>query len=163
MVQEHRNKAISEMILVIYNHITTYFTPDIICGHSDSDQFACDANVLGSLLKSSATIGIWPRPKVPYHGITFSSLASKIREMKVLDTCKRRDSFHYQRRHGIGDAIEASIKSLENQFCGLKLDSFLLEKQSIRKEKDKESSYLGTVCTNNYVFSLQYIGRALGR
>jgi hypothetical protein len=135
MVQEYRNKAITEVISVIYNDITTYFTPDIISGRdSASNQFACDANVLGSLLKSSATIGIWPRPEAPYHGITFSSLASKIREMKVLDTCNRRDSFYNQRGHGIRDAIEASIRSLEGQFCGLKLDFFLPEMQSMSKE-----------------------------
>lgn len=110
----------------MHDRITAYLTPDILC--SNNEQFSCDAIVLGSLLKGSAATGIWPRPTIPYHDITFKSLASQIREMQVLDTCKHRDRY-YKFSHGVKDAIEASIRSLEDEFCGLKLDSFLPERQ----------------------------------
>lgn len=118
----------------MHDHITAYLTPDILC--NNGKQFSCDAIVLGSLLKGSAAIGIWPRPEVPYRGITFKGLASQVREMKVLDSCNQRDGYYSSgNRHRVKDAIEASIGSLEDHFCGLKLGSLLPEAQNKKKSK----------------------------
>jgi predicted DNA-binding protein len=105
--------------------------------------------VLGSLLKGSAAIGIWPRPEVPYHGITFKSLASQVREMQVLDNCNQRDRYYSSGNgHGVKDAIEASIRSLEDQFCGLKLGSFLPEAQNRKKSKADKKKWKKKVDKN---------------
>ncbi len=40
-------------------------------------KYSCHSMVLGSLLKSSAVIGISPRPKSPYPGMPFKTLAAK--------------------------------------------------------------------------------------
>jgi hypothetical protein len=68
--------SIKSTIQVIYDLITKYSGLEIIC--PSIDRFACDATLLGSLLKSLAIIGISPRPKDPYLGITFKRLAEQI-------------------------------------------------------------------------------------
>lgn len=144
-IQEHRNEAIEGIITVIYDYIAKHLTPDILC--SDGGDFACDAQVLGSLLKSSLTIGIWPRPAIPYRGITFSRLATQTREMQISDECAYRNGYSYGRGcgHGIKDTINASIKSLEDQYPGLKL-AFALATQGGKKDKkDKKGKRKGGV------------------
>ncbi|KAG4431287.1 hypothetical protein IFR05_013231 [Cadophora sp. M221] len=104
-------------IILIHNLITKYSGPKILCdkGHG----FSCDAKLLGSLLKASAMIGIWPRPEDPYPGINSKTLASQIRGMQVMDDCSR----YYS--HEIKVLIEASMESLEDDIPVLRLDSFL--------------------------------------
>jgi hypothetical protein len=71
--------------------------------------------------------------------------------MQVLDNCNQRDRYYNtDPSHGVKDAIEASIRSIEDQFCGLKLDSFLLEAQSRKKakkftKKKKEKKRKGSI------------------
>jgi hypothetical protein len=69
--------------------------------------------------------------------------------MEVLDTCTPDGYYgssrnHGSRSHGIKDAIEASIRSLEDEFCGFELAAFLPgaqgnaeNKQRKKKTKDK--------------------------
>ncbi len=137
-IQEHRIEAIGRTITIVHDHIDKYLTSDILCFRDK--QFACDAIVLGSLLKSSIDIGIWPRPEVPYCGMTFKNLASQVRGMRVLDQC-RQDEQHWGyssgNNHRVEEAMKASMNSLEGQFRGLELGSFLLETQSSKKSKKK--------------------------
>jgi hypothetical protein len=118
----------------VHDHITRYLTSELCCARDE--PFDCDAVVLGSLLKSSVAIGIWPRPTAPYHGIAFKNLASRVQEMQVLDDCKgQRNYYSSGFDHRVKTAIKESIKSLEDRFRGLKLDSFLSETQSTKKSK----------------------------
>jgi hypothetical protein len=125
-IQDIRIEGIEGTIKMIHDLITQYSGPETVCPNSG---FACDAILLGSLLKRSAAFGIWPQPKDPYPGITFKTLADQIRGMQVLDDCSQsgRGGRHYSsaRDHGIKDSIEASIRSLEDRMCGLSLGSFL--------------------------------------
>lgn len=132
-IQKHRIDAIDRTITIVHDHIDKYFTSDILC--SRAKKFDCDAIVLGSLLKSSMDIGIWPRPEVPYCGMTFKNLASKVREMQVLDKCNM--DYYNIPSHRVKEAIEASINSLENQYSGLKLGSFLPETWGTKNSKKK--------------------------
>jgi hypothetical protein len=111
----------------VHDHITRYLTSKTLC--SSNHSFDCDAVLLGSLLKSSVSIGIWPRPDLPYHGISFKYLAYKVREIRIIEECRWRDEFYGSRdkNHGIKSTILQSVSSLEEQFCGLKLESFLPE------------------------------------
>ena len=134
-IQEKRIDAIESMITAIHNLITEYSGPNILCEHSPhifretSEGFFCDANLLGSLLKASAIIGIWPRPEDPYPGIKLKTLADQIRGMRISDNC---EVFNRERRycgltssHGVKDSIEASVRSLEDRIVGLDLMLFL--------------------------------------
>lgn len=134
-IQEYRIKAIDSILTVVHDHITTYLSAKIICSRGGNQ--ACDANLLGSLLKSSAVVGIWPRPDVPYHDMAFNSLASQIQKMQILDICTQRNNYHTV-NHGVKDMIEASLKSVEDQFRGLSLDSFQLGPQNKKEKKDKK-------------------------
>jgi hypothetical protein len=124
-IQDIRIEGIEGMIQFIHGLITKYSGPETVC--QNNSGFACDAILLGSLLKRSAAFGIWPQPKDPYPGITFKTLADQIRGMQVLDDCSGRGGGYYTpvRDHGIKGSIEASIRSLEDRMCGLSLGSFL--------------------------------------
>lgn len=125
-IQQKRVSSIESAIQVIRDLITKYSGPEIIC--CQNDQFACDLILLGSLVKSSAKIGISPQLKNPYPGMTFKTLAEKIRGMQVLDDCRYTKKSRYDdsiRSHRVKDSIETSIQSLEEHMCGLKLESFL--------------------------------------
>ncbi|KAH7363900.1 hypothetical protein BKA65DRAFT_446423 [Rhexocercosporidium sp. MPI-PUGE-AT-0058] len=139
-IQKDRIDLIESMIAVIHDLITKYSGRDILC--KQGNAFSCDANLLGSLMKASAIIGIWPRPEDPYPGISAKMLASQIREMDVLDDCIRIGRGHYRSgsNHGIRALIEASIDSLEVRVPGLPLKSFLLkasgEGEKVRKANE---------------------------
>jgi hypothetical protein len=137
-IREKRLDAIESMIAVIHDLITKYSGPDILC--NNGQEFSCDANLLGSLLKASAIIGIWPWPEDPYPGIKSKTLADQIRGMRVLDGCEMssrgRGYYSSTHSHGIKDSIEASMRSLEDRILGLHLMSFL-PKTGKRSKKDK--------------------------
>jgi hypothetical protein len=124
-IQDIRIDGIEGMIKMMHDLINKYSSLETVC--SNDSGFACDAILLGSLLKRSAALGIWPQPKDPYPGITFKTLAGQIRGMQVLDDCNQSRSGYYSPvgGHGIKDSIEASIRSLEDRMCGLSLRSFL--------------------------------------
>jgi hypothetical protein len=124
-IQDIRIDGIESLIKVIHDLITKYSGAKKIC-HRDNG-FACDAILLGSLLKRSAKMGIWPHPKYPYPGLTFKTLADQIRGMELLDDCRQSGNRYYSSAgsHGIKSSIEESIRSLEDSMCGLKLGSFL--------------------------------------
>jgi hypothetical protein len=126
-IQDIRIDGIEGMIKMIHDLIAKYSGPETICPNDSG--FACDSILLGSLLKRSVTLGIWPQPEDPYPGMTFKTLADEIREMQILDDCNqsRRGGRYYTSvdGHGIKDSIEASIRSLEDRMCGLSLGSFL--------------------------------------
>jgi hypothetical protein len=139
-IQENRKDAIESMITVIHDLITKYSAPNILCDHRN--EFSCDASVLGSLLKESATIGIWPRPEVPYPGINSKTLADQIRRMRVLDNCETSGRGYYSSggSHGIKVLIEASLKSLEDRIPGLQLTSFLPKAGKRSKKEQKRQA-----------------------
>ncbi|KAL3420522.1 hypothetical protein PVAG01_06967 [Phlyctema vagabunda] len=125
-IQEYRINAIGTVLTVLYNYIATYSTATIICSRGAQ---ACDANMLGSLIKSSAVAEIWPPPDAPYHDISFNSLAIQVQEMQIFDICTRGDRYN-SFSHGVRDTIQASLSSVEDQFQGLCLDSFLPRSQT---------------------------------
>ncbi len=93
-------------------------------------RYACDAMVIGSLLKSSRKIGIWPRPKTPFPGKKWKTLAKSIRGIKVLDVCNKTSSRKWNSHgpagnaHGLEDEIEEKLKEIETGLEGLKLGEF---------------------------------------
>jgi hypothetical protein len=108
-----------------------------ICdGAIDDDlRYACDAMVLGSLMKSSRKMGIWPKPESPFNGKKFKDLALAVRRIKVLDVCNKTRSRRLtslnlpSNCHGLEDSIEASMKSLEAGLDGLELSNYSRKRQ----------------------------------
>lgn len=135
-IQKNRIYAIESMMATIHELIIKYFRPNILCDRGSG--FTCDANLLGSLLKGSLMIGVWPRPKRPYLGINLKTLAAQIKGMQVFDKCEGGGrSFGFSCNHGIKDSIEASVRSLEDGILGLQLKSFLPETSKRSKKEEK--------------------------
>jgi hypothetical protein len=93
--------------------------------------------VLGALIKGSMSIGLWPSPAVPFIGVSFCHLSKQIREMRIPTMCeltgrvKRNSLVPISMRTmeccGIRKSIEASLRSLEDQLCGLEFSNFRSE------------------------------------
>ncbi|KUJ15812.1 uncharacterized protein LY89DRAFT_96922 [Mollisia scopiformis] len=92
-IEATRQNGISILISDINNMITAYNTGSFSCTTVFSNNevmdgnLACDGMVLGSLMKSLASYGLWPLPTAPYVGISMESLANQIRSLKILALC----------------------------------------------------------------------------
>jgi len=89
-------------------------------------QYACDAMILGSLLKSARKIDIWPKPEAPFNGRKFKDLAKAIKAIRIVDVCNRTSRRFANlgsagNGHGLEDEIAASIKRIEAGIDGLEL------------------------------------------
>ncbi len=104
--------------------------------------------ILGALIKSSKSIGIWPPPDSPYDNMSFEELVSGIRQMKIPTFCDEKAPKHRASMYtydsdsdpngdgtkdpvcaGVKETVEASMTSLEDDLRGLDLESF--QRQSI--------------------------------
>jgi len=135
VILAHRAAAIEGAMHIVHSLIARYSSPEVFCPAvwDVNNNLACDSLLLGSLIKGSATIGIWPKINPPYLGVVFQDLAIQIRELKVFDVCnqeRRRYQSCYD-AHGVKDSIEASLSALEGAMHGLKLEDFLPEQAFI--------------------------------
>lgn len=127
-----RVSAISSAVAMVHGLVTKYMDGADHCDAAIDDdlRYACDAMVLGSLLKTSRKIGIWPMPEAPFLGKKWRELAKKIRGIKVLDVCNKTSSRRWNSHgpsgnaHGIEDEIEEALKGIEKGLDGLKLKDF---------------------------------------
>jgi hypothetical protein len=123
-------------ITVIHTLINKYLDGQTVCDGAWEEEFgyACDATILGSLMKSSRKIGIWPKPEAPFSGKKFKDLARAIRGIRILDVCKKTSSRRLHllgpsnNGHGLEDSIEASMKSIEAGMDGLELSDYTMKR-----------------------------------
>lgn len=135
-MKQARQSAIETIVNVIHSLITKYMDGQTHCdtGMDEDLRFACDAMLLGSLMKGSSKIGIWPRPEAPFFGKKFNDLAAEIRKIKMVDVCGRSSGRRWssyggfeRNCHGLEDQIESSIKAVEEGLGGLKLEDYRKE------------------------------------
>jgi hypothetical protein len=107
-------------------------------GMDDNMRFSCDAMLLGSLMKGSRKIGIWPRPEAPFNGHKYKDLAKAIRGLKMLDVCGKSAGRKWSsyggfegNAHGLEDLIENELKAVEESLGDLDLEKFSNEKYMI--------------------------------
>ncbi|KAJ5035107.1 uncharacterized protein L3040_008368 [Drepanopeziza brunnea f. sp. 'multigermtubi'] len=131
-IKHARVSAISTAIDTVHALIIKFMDGTDHCDAAIDDdlRYACDAMVLGSLLKSSRKIGIWPKPEAPFLGRRWRDLAKKLRGIKVLDVCNKTSSRRWNSHgpsgnaHGIEDEIEGVLKDVEKGLEGLNLKDF---------------------------------------
>lgn len=119
-------------ITTIHSLITRYMDGKTICDGSvdDDSRYACDAMVLGSLMKSSRKMGIWPKPETPFTGRNFKDLAHSIRGIRILDVCQKSRSRRLtslnptSNCHKLEDSIETSMESIESGLDGLEIADY---------------------------------------
>ncbi|RFU36319.1 hypothetical protein B7463_g112, partial [Scytalidium lignicola] len=139
-IKRGREFAMETAITVINTLIAKYMDGGIVCDASLDDglRYACDAMVLGSLMKSSRKIGIWPKPEAPFSGRKFKELARAIRRIRVLDVCNKSSNRRWNSLgpssncHGLEDSIGASLKNIEAGLDGLELSDY--------KEKSEDNN-----------------------
>ncbi|KAH8685819.1 hypothetical protein BGZ60DRAFT_366017 [Tricladium varicosporioides] len=132
VIKRDREFAIETAITIIHALITRYMDGQTICDGALDDElrYACDAMVLGSLMKSSRKIGVWPKPEAPFNGRRFKDLAKSIRSIRILDVCNKTSSRKWNSHgpgnncHGLEDSVEASMKSIEASLEGLELETY---------------------------------------
>ena len=103
-------------------------------GMDEELRFACDAMLLGSLMKGSRKIGIWPRTEAPFNGQKFNELAKAIRGIKMLDVCGKSSGRRWSsysgfegNAHGLEDLIERELRVVEEGLGGLDLEEYRKE------------------------------------
>lgn len=93
--QNSIEKAIQLIRLTIYRYeqppnqcTTTNFKADVTGKvNMKQKQYACDSTVLGSLQKSAAAKRLWPGPKRPYTGLTWSEVEAKAQCLNIVSLC----------------------------------------------------------------------------
>jgi hypothetical protein len=87
--------------------------------------------VLGALIKNTVSLGLWPPSPPPFTGMSFCHLSEQILEMRVPSSCDRIGQIKrgyggvdVKDCGGVKESIEASLRILENQLCGLDLSTF---------------------------------------
>jgi hypothetical protein len=79
--------VISSAISMLTGLIGDYQNSAPRCLPKDDRAFQCDAMVLGALIKSSVSIGLWSPPAPPFIGMSFCHLSGQIRQMMVPTLC----------------------------------------------------------------------------
>ncbi|KUJ15798.1 uncharacterized protein LY89DRAFT_670340 [Mollisia scopiformis] len=136
VLQERRLEAIDSLLTIITTLTTTYTLPTPQCNPSAPDtlsdpvelsfSYACDSMLLGSLIKSSAKLGIFPIPDRPFAGIAFDRLAEGIRDMDLKSKCDGNLKGYVVRHacHGVRARMVDEVRFLETGICGLDLRDF---------------------------------------
>jgi hypothetical protein len=123
-IKESRVKIIGATLHIIDKFVEKFTAhsgePECIIGTRE-DRYTCDTMTLGSLLKSAAKMGTWPKPEEPYCGIIYNDLSTEINEMKLLDLSKHNNKHGC---HNYGDSIVNSLAQMELHYSGLKLWDF---------------------------------------
>ncbi|KAI6710104.1 hypothetical protein JHW43_007371 [Diplocarpon mali] len=131
-IKTGRQSAIESAMSIVHALITRYMDGSDHCDAALDDElrYACDAMVLGSLLKSSRKIGLWPKPQAPFPGRKWRDVAKDIRGIRILDVCNKTSSRRWNSHgpsgnaHGIEDEIEGALKDVEKGLSGLKLKDY---------------------------------------
>jgi hypothetical protein len=82
--------------------------------------------ILGSLVRGSDAIGLWPIPTEPFASLIFCEILEQIRTIQIFDLCDI-DGNRYRKSHaahGVRDHFVASMNSLEDKLCGLDIWDF---------------------------------------
>jgi hypothetical protein len=142
---QKREDAMFDCYAVIQNIIRLYrtpppFIPEIdgikmrVLSNSYHDELemcegiggsACDAMVLGSLLREAAKLGLYPKPRLPYIEKSFVELKKDLRRLEIISLCDK--SWKPQKRvdsHGVKALISRQLRKLERHLQGLNLNDF---------------------------------------
>jgi hypothetical protein len=92
---------------------------------------ACDAMVLGTLLRGYVKCGIWPIPMAPYTGLTVQRVLKEVLTLKVQTLCEITNGIYEYRSYaegdhkdGVKDSTVKLVSFVEYMMDGLHLGSF---------------------------------------
>ncbi|KAL2071714.1 hypothetical protein VTL71DRAFT_12949 [Oculimacula yallundae] len=128
-VMERREEALSECYLLIDQTIQRYQRSEVLCPRDDIHLApACDALLLGSLLKSVSSLGLYPAPEAPYDGVSFDEVEALLSDLSVQALCDRirpyMEGNEFIPAHGLKDVIQERIAGISERLAGLDLKEF---------------------------------------
>lgn len=130
-IEEHRQKGVSDLLGSIEKIASTYDSSHVNCRgnfgeDTDSKRYACDGLILGTLLKSASSVGLWPLPEPPYMGMSITQTADKLKDLKIMAMCDgnfRRNSRDVPPdAHGLVDWVRQVCEKVELEQQGLNFE-----------------------------------------
>ncbi|KAH8685914.1 hypothetical protein BGZ60DRAFT_477629 [Tricladium varicosporioides] len=127
-IKRNRHAAI-ECLFRALNKIVQNLTKPwpVYCEKADTQ---CEGMILGTLLRSASQLEIWPIPDSPYHNMSYSLVAHKMRSLTATSYCFRSTRFKMGcnsvdvDRAGILDNLERLLLSVESLQLGLSLEDY---------------------------------------
>ncbi|KAK2624999.1 hypothetical protein QTJ16_005368 [Diplocarpon rosae] len=91
-IEIQRRKGIEKLLSCIKRIIETYDGTKVVCKNNFNDaaeakRYACDGLILGTLLKSASSAGLWPLPEAPFLGRSIRNTAEQIRSLSIMALC----------------------------------------------------------------------------
>ena len=90
---------------------------------------ACDAMMLGSVIRALIDVALWPLPEYPYGPLTYSQLVANIKGLEFVSLCDklRHASGHHVSKMGHGllrELLDNIAYVEEDLFQGLEMKEF---------------------------------------
>ncbi|KAH6674272.1 hypothetical protein B0J14DRAFT_653575 [Halenospora varia] len=129
-IAKDRQRAISKALSMISDTIDRYQSARQ-CPYYGSDTTkhrACDSMVLGSLLRSAKSVGLYPPQKTPYEGLSMSLVHKSAVLIEVSALCDFIPSDRYGSmatpNHRIPSQIKTRMDEILSSLAGLDLETF---------------------------------------
>ncbi|TVY46829.1 hypothetical protein LOCC1_G003391 [Lachnellula occidentalis] len=121
-LQQQRQTAIGEALNIVEIVAMSFKGPSVQCVNEDPQ---CDAIALGNFLKFAMEIGVFPAPKAPYAGLSFSDIAKELGGLNFVTGCQHPDKNHkYRDWRRIKGLVKSSLTKVKETRKGLDLSAF---------------------------------------
>ncbi|PVH85241.1 hypothetical protein DL98DRAFT_409424, partial [Cadophora sp. DSE1049] len=130
-IEDHRQEGITSLLAAITKIINKFNNAEVACrsnfdNAAEKKRYACDAMIVGTLLKSAVKNGLWPLPELPYPDWSIERVANGLRNLELMAMCD--ETFQHWNRnkpkpaHGWTDWLLDEAKRVEETCEGLVLD-----------------------------------------
>lgn len=116
----------SKMLEVVKGTIKRYEGKRVNCPCAKHGP-ACDAMVLGSLIKSMVEYKVWPIPESPYQRFNLGEFWSIFSILDIKTLCSNGPACQWPsllNDHGVCDSIEKKVDAIKDKVTGLDIKNF---------------------------------------
>ncbi|KAL5321940.1 hypothetical protein ACEPPN_009905 [Leptodophora sp. 'Broadleaf-Isolate-01'] len=130
-IERHRQAIIASLLGTIIGIMGAYNKASVICpsiynDNLESRNYACDSMIVGSMLKSASSQGLWPLPLAPYPGRSIKQTAEETRKLKLVAMCDAPFNYWGQSSplpaHGVIKYLHDAASRAEKECEGLAFD-----------------------------------------
>ncbi|XMA07479.1 hypothetical protein WAI453_000270 [Rhynchosporium graminicola] len=126
-ILSRRIKAIRNCLDVIgrYIDMLQLSSPRCTSSRNESHRYTCNNVLLGSLLESSTSLGLWPPADAPYPDLNFRFVAHEVMQIRIVSFCSKMGFTNQPAgSHGVKAEMTAAIGKLKTRYSGLYLKDF---------------------------------------